>query len=65
MKPTKRITDPAFRYVSAAATDIAATFRRIRREQAKEQAAMVALKPVDLPGSRIVVALLPKGKKKG
>jgi hypothetical protein len=33
MKPPKPITDPSFRYTNAASTDIAATFRRIRREQ--------------------------------
>ncbi len=32
MIPPKRITDPTFRYVNAANTDIAKTFARIRRE---------------------------------
>jgi hypothetical protein len=36
MKPTpnKRITDPAFKYIPAAQTDLKKTFARIRREQA-------------------------------
>lgn len=33
----KKITDPTFKYVSAAATDIAKTFRRIRKEQEAER----------------------------
>lgn len=33
----KSILDPTFRYIPAANTDIAATFRRIRREQAAER----------------------------
>lgn len=33
MKPRIPITDPRFRYKNAAETDVAATFRRIKREQ--------------------------------
>ncbi len=32
MKPQKPITDPSFRYVNSASTDISRTFARIRRE---------------------------------
>lgn len=35
----KRITDPKFRYVPAAATDIRKTFARARREQDAEKRA--------------------------
>jgi hypothetical protein len=31
----KSILDPSFKYTNAASTDVAATFRRIRREQAE------------------------------
>ena len=34
----KRITDPGFKYVPASKTDIAATFRRIRREMEAQAA---------------------------
>ena len=37
MKPPRSCLDPAFKYTSAAKTDCAATFRRIRREQADAQ----------------------------
>lgn len=45
MTPTKRLTDPTFRYTSAAATDIRRTFAKARRamreaelvEQAKRE----------------------------
>lgn len=33
----KRITDPTFRYVSAASTDIRKTFARVRREMQKQE----------------------------
>ena len=33
----KRITDKDFRYTSAAATDLAKTFARVRREMAEQQ----------------------------
>jgi hypothetical protein len=33
MKPPRSILSPEFKYKNAAETDIAATFRRIRREQ--------------------------------
>lgn len=42
--PTKRITDPRFKYTPAVRTDVAKTFARIRREQEaanKERAAAV------------------------
>lgn len=32
----KRITDPTFKYVESGKTDIAATFRRIRRQIAEQ-----------------------------
>lgn len=32
----KSILDPSFRYTNAASTDVAATFRRIKREQQKQ-----------------------------
>ena len=35
---SKRLTDPTFKYVPAAKTDIAATFRRIKREIAEAKA---------------------------
>jgi hypothetical protein len=41
----KRITDPTFKYVPAAKQNLAATFRRVRREMeeaAKQQAEVVA-----------------------
>lgn len=60
MKPTKSITDPTFKYVSAAATDVRKTFARIRRQQAAEPK---PLPPVELPGSRRVVALTPKNRR--
>ncbi len=34
----KKITDPSFRYVPAVKTDLRATFRRVRREQAEQRA---------------------------
>lgn len=43
MKPT-RLLDPRFKYIPAAETNIAKTFARIKREQAKttaEQSAVV------------------------
>jgi hypothetical protein len=63
MKPTKPITDPSFVYRNSASTDIAATFRRIRREMAKQEAAMNTPEPVKLPGNRTVVALTLKKRK--
>jgi hypothetical protein len=60
MKPTKSILDPSFSYTNAARTDIRKTFAKWRREQEKSK----ALPPVDLPGTRIVVALTPKDRKK-
>lgn len=32
----KSILDPTFKYTNAASTDVAATFRRIRRERAEQ-----------------------------
>lgn len=37
MKPTKCITDPEFKYVPAAETDLRKTFARARRELKKQQ----------------------------
>ena len=37
MKPPKSLLDPAFRYVPAAKTDVAATIRRVRREMAEQE----------------------------
>ncbi|MCR4300664.1 MAG: hypothetical protein NUV51_03565 [Sulfuricaulis sp.] len=37
MKPARSILDKNFRYTTAAGTDVAATFRRIRRELAEQQ----------------------------
>ena len=43
----KRITDPSFKYVHSSKTDIAATFRRIKREQAaKDEAAPRVVLPI-------------------
>jgi len=45
MKPRIPITSQAFKYTNSASTDVAATFRRIRREQAeaaKQEQAVVA-----------------------
>ncbi len=57
----KSILDKSFTYVNAASTDIRKTFARVRREMEKAEAAR---KPVDLPGPRTVVALLPKDRRK-
>ena len=38
----KRIFDRDFKYVPASKTDIASTFRRIRRQQAEQKAATEA-----------------------
>lgn len=35
----KRITDPSFKYTNAAETDLAKTFRRIRKEQEQRRKA--------------------------
>lgn len=37
MKPTKSILDKSFVYRSAAQTDLAATFRRIRKQQQERE----------------------------
>jgi len=42
--PPKRITDPSFRYTPSVKTDVAATFRRVRKQmelakQLREEAA--------------------------
>lgn len=44
----KRITDPAFRYVPACATDIRKTFKRLKREQRRKatQAQATAVVPM-------------------
>lgn len=42
----KRLLDKTFRYVKAGDTDVAATFRRIRK-QLKEQAEQEAAKPAE------------------
>lgn len=54
MRPPKRITDPTFKYVDAAHTNIRRTFERFRREQKEAEA--------NLPGNRQVVALRPLEK---
>lgn len=33
--PSKRITDPSFKYTPACATNLAETFRRVRLEQSR------------------------------
>jgi hypothetical protein len=33
---SKSILDPSFKYINAASTDVAATFKRIRRERAEQ-----------------------------
>jgi hypothetical protein len=38
----KRITDPSFKYVNAASTNIAATFKRIMAEQRRAKAEALA-----------------------
>lgn len=43
MKTHRSILDPSFRYTDSVSTNIAATFKRIRREQA--EAAKIAAKP--------------------
>jgi hypothetical protein len=35
MIPAKRLTDPSFKYVGSASTDLRKTFARVRREQAE------------------------------
>jgi len=47
----KRLTDPTFRYVPAAATDIRKTFQRIRRQQ-QANAKEAAAKTVQLPARK-------------
>ena len=42
LEPRIRITDEAFRYTPAAATDVAATFKRARKRMAEEAAARQA-----------------------
>lgn len=43
----KSILDPSFRYVPAAKTDVAKTFRRVRRELAEQAAAAASnVKPI-------------------
>lgn len=37
MKPAKPITDPTFRYVKAADTDLRQTFARLKWEQEKQR----------------------------
>jgi hypothetical protein len=44
----KRITDPDFRYVPAARTDLRKTFARIRREQRATDAAEAVAKVVPI-----------------
>lgn len=39
MKPAKRITDPDFRYVSSANTDLHKTFQRVKWEIEQERRA--------------------------
>jgi hypothetical protein len=59
----KSILDPTFKYTPAVQTDIAATFRRIRREadkQAKENAEREAL---DKENTARVVAIYDKRRK--
>ena len=47
----KRITDPTFRYVPASKTDVAATFRRVRREQqTAEQRKAENVRPLKVKG---------------
>lgn len=58
MKPTKSILDKSFKYVNAAKTNVAATFARVRREMKDAEAAKL------LPGTREVIALRPKDRKK-
>ena len=44
MKPPRSILDPAFKWTPSAKQDCAATFRRIRREQAESQRNVTVLK---------------------
>lgn len=44
MKPARSILDKQFKYVPAARTDLAATFRRLRREQERNKAVVTPLK---------------------
>ena len=59
MKPTKSILDKSFKYVNAAKTNVAATFARVRREMRDAEAAKL------LPGTRSIIALRPRDKKRG
>ena len=55
----KSILDPTFKYTNAASTDIAATFRRIRRERAeaaKQAQAVVEEQAVKVQPIRILRA---------
>ena len=49
----KRITDRDFKYVPASKTDVAATFRRIRRElEAQKAAAPQKVLPIRAKGGK-------------
>ena len=37
-KPHKSLLDPTFKYTKSVATDLRETFKRVRREQAREKA---------------------------
>lgn len=45
MKPRIPITDPAFKYIPSASTDLAKTFARVRKEQKRELLAEYAPAP--------------------
>ncbi len=55
----KRITDPSFKYVNAANTSIADTFKRIRKEQQRSEQS--AAKPV---ANNVTVLVKPKIRSK-
>ena len=52
----KRITDPDFKYVNAASTDIRRTFKRIRDEMRKER---------ELEAAKLTRQVIPLEKRKG
>lgn len=45
MKPRIPITDPAFKYIPSASTDLARTFARVRKEQKRELLAEYTVAP--------------------
>jgi hypothetical protein len=51
MKPPRHLYDPKFRYVSAAATDVARTFEKHRRLQRLQQSKTTTV--IQLPAKKV------------